>query len=211
MKNLQPTSAQTRLARASAPVFALLLSACGSPSSAEPDNGNRMPDVPDSLRVPEGNKVSFHAYAAGVQIYIATASTNSPTGFAWTFHAPDAVLYNTYSNVIGTHYAFSGPARPTWKSKDGSRVVGVRSVAPATMNSNAIPWLILRAVSSNTIGPGIFERTTYIQRINTTGGLAPTNAPMQSGQEARVPYTAEYFFYREQKQFQLGTPLGDAQ
>jgi hypothetical protein len=52
---------------------------------------------------------------------------------------------------------------------------------------------------AHTIGLGIFQRTTYIQRVNTTGGLAPADAPTQVGQEARVPYTAEYFFYREEK------------
>jgi hypothetical protein len=64
-------------------------------------------------------------------------------------------------------------------------------------SSNASPWLILSAVATNTTGPGIFGRTTYIQRVNTIGGLAPAGAPTQLGQEARVPYTAEYFFYRE--------------
>ena len=67
------------------------------------------------------------------------------------------------------------------------------------MDPGAIPWLILSAVPTNTVGPGIFERTTYIQRVNTTGGLAPTALPTALGQEAQVPYTAEYFFYREAK------------
>ncbi len=58
----------------------------------------------------------------------------------------------------------------------------------------SIPWLILEAVETD--GPGIFKRTTFIQRINTTGGLAPTTPPMRAGNEARVPYTAEYVFYR---------------
>jgi hypothetical protein len=60
--------------------------------------------------------------------------------------------------------------------------------------ADAIPWLLLRAVSTE--GPGIFERTTFIQRVNTMGGAAPATAPTQAGQEARVPYTAEYYFYR---------------
>ena len=162
----------------------------------------RAPELPagcEDLKVPAGNIVSFHAYAVGVQIYTATASTNSPTGFVWTFHAPEAVLFDADSNVVGTHYAFAGPTRPAWESESGSRVVGARTVAPVTVNTNAIPWLILSAVPTNTIGPGIFERTTYIQRVNTTGGLAPATAPTALGQEAREPYTAEYFFYRAEK------------
>jgi len=202
MKNSRTASARPGLFPAVnlvAPVLVLLLGACASPSRAEPGNDNRAPTVPATLEVPDGNKVSFHAYAVGVQIYVATASTNSPTGFVWTFRAPEAVLYDADGNVVGMHYAFAGPTRPAWESESGSRVVGARTVAPVIVSSNAIPWLILSAVSTNTIGPGIFERTTYVQRVNTTGGLAPANAPTQLGQEARVPYTAEYFFYRAQK------------
>ena len=176
---------------------ALLQTACASSARAAAGHDNRAPEVPPSLVVPEGNKVSFHAYAVGVQIYGATANTNSPTGFAWTFRAPEAVLYDADGNVVGLHYAFAGPTRPAWESESGSRVVGARTAAPVTVTPGAIPWLILNAVSTNTVGPGIFERTTYIQRVNTTGGLAPAAAPTQLGQEARVPYTAEYFFYRE--------------
>src|SRR5262245_37372323 len=71
---------------------------------ADPGTDNRAPDVPASLQVPEGNKVSFHAYAVGVQIYGSTPSTTSATGFAWTFQAPEAVLFDSDGNVVGMHY-----------------------------------------------------------------------------------------------------------
>src|SRR5262249_49874100 len=82
---------------------------------------------------------------------------------------------------------------PTWESASGSRVVGAR-VAGATADPNAIDWLLLRAVSSE--GPGIFDGVTYIQRVNTVGGKAPTAPGDYVGEEVRVPYAAEYFFYR---------------
>jgi len=200
MKSSQTGSAQSgffpRITFA-LPAVALLLLAAPAPMQAGTDN--RAPEVPASLQVPDGNKVSFHAYAEGVQIYVATASTTSPTGFAWTFLAPEAVLYDADGNVVGIHYAFAGPTRPAWESESGSRVVGARTVAPVTVTAGAIPWLILNAVPTDTIGPGVFGRTTYVQRVNTTGGLAPAAAPTALGQEARVPYTAEYYFYRAEK------------
>jgi hypothetical protein len=150
------------------------------------------------LQVPEGNKVSFHGYAVGVQIYVATASSTSPSGFSWTFNAPEAVLYDTDGNTVAIHYAFAGPTRPAWETDSGSRVVGIRTVPPVTVTPNSIPWLILSADPDNTIGPGILAHTTYIQRVNTVGGLAPAAPPTQLGQEARVTYTAEYFFYRQE-------------
>lgn len=177
----------------------LLSSPCVFTSLAEPGNDNRAPDVPASLQVPEGNKVSLHVFAVGVQIYRATASTNSPTGFVWTFQGPEAVLFDMDGNVVGTHYAFAGPTRPAWETDSGSRVVGIRTVAPVTVDPTAIPWLILSADPANTVGPGVLERTTYIQRVNTSGGLAPAAPPTQLGQEVEVAYTTEYFFYRAAK------------
>jgi len=35
-----------------------------------------------------------------------------------------------------------------------------------------------------------------MQRFNTIGGTAPAEAGTVFGEEARVPYTAEYYFYR---------------
>jgi len=63
-----------------------------------------------------------------------------------------------------------------------------------TPNPNAIPWLLVKAVSNE--GHGIFQRVTYIQRLNTVGGNAPSVPGDVPGQVARVPYTARYFFYQ---------------
>jgi hypothetical protein len=65
-----------------------------------------------------------------------------------------------------------------------------------TPDPTAIPWLLLQTVSTE--GPGIFHRVTYIQRVNTTGGLAPPAPGSSIGAEVEVPYTAEYYFYRAQ-------------
>jgi Protein of unknown function (DUF3455) len=126
---------------------------------------------------------AVHAYAKGVQIY-------RWNGTAWVFVAPSAELYADAGGhgQIGTHYA-----GPTWESVSGSKVVGavIDRCAPSP---NAIPWLKLGAVSAS--GPGIFSRIAFIQRVNTVGGTAPTTGGTVVGEEARVPYTAEYYFYR---------------
>ena len=59
--------------------------------------------------------------------------------------------------------------------------------------ATAIPWLLLGAASTE--GPGVFDHVTFVQRLNTAGGKAPANPGTTVGEEARVAYTAEYYFY----------------
>jgi len=155
---------------------------------AEPGNDSRAPELGDfqNLKVPAGNKVTFHAFAEGVQIY-------RWNGTSWAFVRPEADLFaNAGGNgLVGTHYA-----GPTWESNSGSKVVGT-VLERGTPDPSAIPWLLLKAVSNE--GPGAFARVTYIQRVNTVGGIAPTDAGNFQGEVAEVPYTAEYFFYRAQQ------------
>jgi Protein of unknown function (DUF3455) len=149
--------------------------------------GNRAPELPsplcDRLQVQPGNKVAFHVYALGVQIYRWNGTT-------WDFVAPSARLFADaeYHGEVGIHYA-----GPTWESHSGGKVVASRleSCAP---DPTAIAWLLLQKVSTE--GPGIFDRVTYIQRVNTAGGLPPTGPGPFIGAEEDVPYTAEYSFHR---------------
>jgi len=148
---------------------------------------DRAPELPaglcDSLQVPAGNEVAFHAYASGVQVY-------RWSGTAWVFVEPVANLFadRNYHGQVGTHYA-----GPTWESNSGSKVVASR-LTGCTPNASAIAWLKLGTVSTE--GPGIFDGVTFVQRVNTTGGTAPAAPGSFVGEETRVPYTAEYYFYR---------------
>ena len=169
--------------------LALLLLALVTPAGADPGNDNRPPDLGDcqNLQVPAGNKVAFHVYAEGVQIY-------RWDGTSWIFVAPEAVLFADAGDdgVVGIH--FGGP---TWQSNSGSKVVG-KLIDFCTPDPSAIPWVLLGAASTE--GPGIFDGVTYVQRLNTVGGKAPTAPGDFPGQMARVPYTADYVFYRKANQ-----------
>lgn len=147
--------------------------------------GNRALDLGSctNLQAPTGSKVAFHVYATGDQIY-------RWSGTSWVFVAPSAVLSADASghSTVGIHYA-----GPTWESNSGSKVVGT-VFDRCTVSSSAIQWLSLTAVSSD--GPGIFDGVTFIQRVNTVGGTAPTTAGTFVGEMLSVPYTAEYYFYR---------------
>ena len=150
------------------------------------------PDVPDAIQVEQGHEVSLVGHAAGVQIYSCTAGASGPR---WTFVGPRADVYATNGNLLMTH--FSGP---TWQARDGSTVVASR-VDGATVDSSAIPWLLLAATSTSP-GPRGGDRlasTTFIQRINTTGGLEPPAGECNAstaGTTKEVPYTADYYFWK---------------
>jgi hypothetical protein len=165
-------------------ILGLLAAALAAPARAQSDG--REPELGDceELAPPEGSKVALAAYAEGVQIY------RWKDGTGWSFVAPEAVLYSAgeESDVIGIHYG-----GPTWESTSGSKVRGA-IIDRCFPDPDAIPWLLLGAVSSD--APGIFHRVTHIQRLYTTGGLAPAEPGDFDGDEARIPYTAWYFFYR---------------
>ena len=155
---------------------------------AQPGNDNRAPDLGDcqDLQVPTGHKVAFYAHAEGFQVW-------GWNGTSWILLRPEAVLFADQdgNGVIGTHYA-----GPTWETYSGSYVVG-KVLDRCTPNPDAISWLKLEAVESD--GPGPLGGVKYIQRVNTIGGLAPAEPGEFPGDEARVPYTADYFFYRKHK------------
>jgi hypothetical protein len=71
---------------------------------------------------------------------------------------------------------------------------------PNYVEAGAIPWLLLEAAGTDggTVR-GKLARTTFIQRLNTSGGVAPSTGcsdASQIGTVALVPYTTDYFFYR---------------
>jgi hypothetical protein len=175
-------SLRTLLATATA---AALLAACAADAPVAPRLRVVELGSCQKLQPPEGNEISYHVYATGAQIY-------RWTGMSWSFVGPSAVLYADAGEqgAVGTH-----SAGPTWVSNSGSKVVGAVDDR-CTPDANAIPWLLLHAVSAE--GPGIFDSTTFIQRVKTVGGNAPATPGTTAGELASVPYTAEYYFYRRQ-------------
>jgi hypothetical protein len=154
--------------------------------------GPPAPVVPSEIQVADGNKVFLVGHAVGVQIY---SCNPTASGFTWGFVAPRANLYDDNGKLIITH--FGGP---TWQATDGSKVVG-QVVQPVTVDPTAIPWVLL-STPSPTAGPDgdRLVDTTFIQRIATTGGLAPPAAECDAttaGTVAEVPSTADYVFWKK--------------
>jgi hypothetical protein len=166
------------------------------------------PQVPGNLVVDEGHKVFHIAGAVGTQNYICAPSAS---GVAWTFFGPQATLFNDDVDQVMTHFLSPNPVeggtpRATWQhSRDTSAVWAVAiatSTDPNYVAPGAIPWLKLQVVGAQ-YGPdggSKLVRTTFIQRVNTSGGVAPAtgcSVTTDLGKRVLVPYTTDYVFYRQ--------------
>jgi hypothetical protein len=146
--------------------------------------------VPDNLKTSVDEVVATRAAAKGVQIYECQASAGDNATYAWKLVGPDAELTDETGRHVARHY--SGP---TWEAADGSKVVGELSQKADAPNGQGVPWLLLKAKSKE--GNGVFAKVTSIQRVDTVGGKAPTEAcdAKGVGVKERIPYSATYYFY----------------
>jgi Protein of unknown function (DUF3455) len=172
------------------------------------------PPVPPDLQPPAGAVAFLVGHATGTQSYVCLPSAS---GFAWTFFAPQATLFQNIKwlpqdlkQQIVTHFLSPNPfekglPRATWQSSFDTSAVWAKLRAsttdPAFVAQGAIPWLLLDVVGAQR-GPtegAVLTPTTFIQRLNTHGGVAPSAGCSESsnvGATALVPYTADYFFYK---------------
>ena len=157
--------------------------------SENPDQcATENPDIPDILKVPEGNVLLLRADGRGVQKYARPVRTTSKA-------VPHAILLagdEDEGDLVAIHFA-----GPTWQALDGSSVVGDAANAKhfTAPDPDGVDWLSLPALS--TAGNGLFSRVTYIQRLYTDGGKPPPEGCDQANNqtEVLVEYSAQYFFY----------------
>lgn len=150
-----------------------------------------VPDTPAAISVPAGHKLSLVAVGIGELSYECRVKANSTVTYEWQFAGPKAVLSTKGGEVIGKYYA-----GPTWEANDGSKVSG-KQVAIAPGATTAIPLQLVKTNPST--DQGSMAGISYIQRLNTIGGLAPVascNAD-NVGAVKTVAYQADYFFYKE--------------
>jgi hypothetical protein len=189
------TPYEGRATRVSRPIrllaAAVMAAAAALPLAQTADAGPAVPEVPTAIAVQGAHKLSLVADAVGVQIHRCDAITG---GYRWSFVAPRADLFDESGRLVATH--FGGP---TWQAKDGSFVKAVLE-ARVTVDPTAIDWFLLRATDKAAGAYGDrFAGTTFIQRLETTGGLAPASETCNAGtvgDVAEVPYTAVYAFWK---------------
>jgi hypothetical protein len=142
--------------------------------------------VADTLVPPAPARELFSVRVlSGVQTYVCGSS-----GVWSTASIPSAVLGNARPVI---HHA-TGPSW-SWLA-DGSAVTATKEASVAVTGS--IPELLLKVAAHS--GPaGVMSRVTYIQRLATSGGVAPTTACTPGTDAApvsiAVPYGATYAFW----------------
>ena len=180
------------------------------------------PTTPTEITPPEGNSAFLVGHAIGTQGY--TCLPTSTGGTSWTVNParPEATLFADFFGQpiqIITHFTsinanpkenvtvpLSGNA--TWQSSfDTSKVwaaavghIDAGSDRASCPNSGAIQCLLLQSIGNQKgpTGGKLLATTTFVQRLNTKGGSAPT-AACTVGQTQLVPYTADYYFFHEDK------------
>ena len=135
---------------------------------------------------------AFRLLASGTEVYECRASLTAPEQYRWVFVAPDATLNDPASG----HDVAAYRAIDQWNSLTDLSSVSAVLRATQEAGTDDLPWAYLRAIPASQ--DGMFAGVTSIQRVNTRGGAAPRDGcgTDTAGSEARVPFTAEFYFYK---------------
>jgi len=209
MKNINTTNQSTRWSvrriagvTALAMAFTLALSTVSHAQTVTP------PDVPADIEVLPPNQAFLIGHAFGSQNYECQPSESLGRP-AWTLFTPQATLFNDSFDQLITHFNSPNPdegngavvVRATWQSSTDSSRFWAKATGVVTVDPTAIAWVRLQVVGTRRgpTGGDELSESTFVQRVNTKGGLAPTTGCDQLndvGARAFVPYTADYVFYR---------------
>jgi len=146
--------------------------------------------LPEAVRVPTGHELAWLTVGVGEITYECRDKKDMPGQWEWAFAGPVATLSSKGGQVVGKYYA-----GPTWEANDGSKVTG-KQVAISPGGAGNIPLQLVKA--NPAMGQGELQNVSYIQRLNTKGGVAP-GLPCgldQKGQRQQVAYQADYAFFK---------------
>jgi len=174
----------TTTALAAVTAATLLSATTGQAATSQPAHTGVK--APAALKVPDGNRLTGVFSAEGVQTYTCTDG-------AWKLLEPAATLWARNDR---SHRPVALHSRgPVWVSTVDGSAVNATAIANSP-KTGTIPELLLQATTTR--GTGVFADVSYIQRLNTDGGVAPTTACTGTDQIS-VPYSATYTFYKPAK------------
>ena len=145
-----------------------------------------------------GDPLDPRTYAPQSEPYLAVFATGvqkyrCQSNGTWLFTDPEATLFTRRGRKpIGTHYLNFATGRPVWRYRTAaaSRRHGRPRCRAASATSRCCSCR-----RSPRPGAGELSKTTWVQRLETSGGIAPAGA-CAPGANAAVPYSTDYVFWR---------------
>lgn len=139
-----------------------------------------VPLIPDAIRPPSGSRpIGAYVVVTGTQTY--TCGDNGAWG---TSSVPEAQLIGTGGRI----HHFAGPS---WQSERDHSLVTATKVNGVD-RAGTIQELLLKVQTHQ--GSGILDKADYINRLLTSGGVAPAGSCEPKATVA-VPYKAVYVFW----------------
>ena len=185
---------------------AALLAACAStppatqpaaptptaPGAPQPALPAPTPPTPPSLgffshiKTPDNVQPALRLQGRGVQVFRCEARG---TGYSWVYRLPEADLFDAAGKAVIRH-----GANFSFEHADSSRLLGTVIDFDEAPDPNNLRWLLL---STRSFGEGILTGVTYVQRVNTIGGMPPSRCdPGQQNRLLRVDFSADFVFYK---------------
>ncbi|WP_433294659.1 DUF3455 domain-containing protein [Actinoplanes sp. CA-030573] len=157
-----------------------------APAAVGPDaRAVSIPSIPEIIKPPAGSRpIGAYVVTSGTQNYTCVVPTGATAGAYTGKSTPEAQLVGTGGRL----HHFAGPS---WQSlRDNSLVTATAS--KSSPKDGTIPELLLQVLTHS--GKGVLSKADWINRLYTSGGVAPTD-PCTSGQSVSVPYKAVYVFW----------------
>ena len=142
---------------------------------------------PPSVTPPEASEEAFRLEASGEQVFRCLIDAR---GWYWKFEAPNAYLFDPLTNQAVAKHGYNF----TFVHNDGSCLT-TRIVSTAPQGKKDLSDALFTVASRD--GYGRLSQIQYVQRLNAKGGVPTTMCTKEKrGQLARVPFTADFIFYR---------------
>lgn len=166
----------------------------GRPGETPPPANPTTPAAPPApslgffsrIKTPDTVAPVLRLQGRGVQVF---RCEPRGTAYSWVFRLPEADLVDASGKPVIRH-----GANFSFEHTDGSRLLGTIVDFDDAPDSNNLRWLLM---SARSFGQGALTGVTYVQRVNTIGGMPPAKCEAsQQNKLLRVDFSADFVFYK---------------
>ena len=138
------------------------------------------------IKAPETVEPVLRLQGRGVQVF---RCEPRGSGYTWLYRLPEADLFDASGKAVVRH-----GANFSFEHADGSRLLGSVVDFDDAPEASNLRWLLL---STRSFGQGVLSGITFVQRVNTIGGMPPARCDAaQQNRLLRVDFSADFVFYK---------------